>query len=231
MVQIGTGFSTGLSDCVTFHGVQDSSVTEAECPGSGQYIALVVDGWLELAEVQVFKNPAATRSVDPVEFQAFGDPLSWGNAESSCTLLGGHLASVHSNAAEKTLATMAQELLDQLPSSGDTSANRQSVWIGLNDISAEAGCDGDAFVWSDGTENDWSGFAHGEPNDWSGEGQQGADHCDEAYDGADPTLQAVGPGGDSGRSCAGRLSCDFSGHQQWLGSGVRFGNFCQNCFL
>ena len=87
-----------------------------------------------------------------------------------------------------------------------------------SDVSGEAGCDGDAFTWSDGTENEWSKWADGEPNvrtifsrfgandpsqqasllqDWSG----GVSHCDDAI--------------DQSRSCTGRISCDFAGHEQW----------------
>ena len=142
--------------------------------GAGQYIFLWADGWLELAELQVFENPAHSRSTEPVEWKLMMDPLSWGNAEASCAHMGGHLASIHSRSMQHDLMQV-----------DDLLAGGASVWIGLkcalatyasfarisltrdlssSDVSGEAGCDGDAFTWSDGTENDWSKWADGEPN-------------------------------------------------------------------
>ena len=43
----------------------------------------------------------------------------------------------------------------------------ERAWIGLHDRGAsEAGCDRAGFLWSDGTINDFDGWANGEPNDW-----------------------------------------------------------------
>ena len=176
-VDIGDGSDFGSvrrQTCVTLNGVQNSDVVTAECAGAGQYIFLWADGWLELAELQVFENPAHSRSTEPVEWKLMMDPLSWGNAEASCAHMGGHLASIHSKSMQHDLMQV-----------DDLLAGGASVWIGLkcalathasfarisltqdlsnSDVSGEAGCDGDAFTWSDGTENDWSKWADGEPN-------------------------------------------------------------------
>ena len=36
----------------------------------------------------------------------------------------------------------------------------------MHDIHSEAGCNADAFVWSDGTHTDFASWSDGEPNDW-----------------------------------------------------------------
>ena len=198
---------TGRSTCVTLNGVQDSGTYTAECPGSGNIIYIWADGWLELAEVQVFENPSNSRSSTPVEWKLQRDPLSWGNAQASCRQMGGDLASIHSKSTERDL----MEIVDQ-ELGGDSG---HEVWIGLNDVSGEAGCDGDSFVWSDGSDNDWSRWAAGEPNDWV---QDGIDPS-QTTDGYGVARCGDGEADGTSRSCTGRASCDFAGNAQWQGIG------------
>jgi hypothetical protein len=70
-------------------------------------------------------------------------------AELACVSLGGHLASVHSDAQRDAI--------------GAIGANS---WIGLNDMHREAGCDATGFLWTDGSATDYTNWADGEPNDW-----------------------------------------------------------------
>ena len=82
---------------------------------------------------------------------------TWQDAETDCASRheGGHLASVTSQAE--------QDFVHGLSSS--------ALWIGLNDVLAEALCDGDGFVWAGGAGTVNGRFAHwatGEPDDNNG---------------------------------------------------------------
>ena len=104
-------------------------------------------------------------------FTYFANNLQFDEAEASCVELGGHLASIHSEAD--------QDILDSLVGN--------VAWIGYNDRDSEAGCTdergeqhrdagriADSFVWTDGTPSDYENWAAGEPNDW----QNGEAYCD-----------------------------------------------------
>ena len=181
-IKIATGEATdgwmAGDACATLTGVTDSSTTDVECVGTGNVIIIWASGWLEMAEVQVFANPAASRSSDPIDWSVHSDLLSWQNAENSCALQGGHLASLHSRAEQR-----AVDHLLEAP-----------TWIGLNDIAQEAGCDGDSFVWSDGSDNDWSRWADGEPNEWTGD----AASCDNPDDSSRACQGSTRPSCDYG---------------------------------
>ena len=65
----------------------------------------------------------------------------------------------------------------------------QAVWIGFHDIHSEGGCNGDAFVWSDGTHTDYTAWSEGEPNDWNVVDNVGNSNCitDHTHGGEDCT--------------------------------------------
>jgi hypothetical protein len=97
-------------------------------------------------------------------------------AELACIRMGGHLASLHSDAAND--AVMA--------------AGGAGAWIGFHDMLQEVGCTGNGnsaddydagFVWTDGSTTDYTNWAGGEPNDWNGSTAGGA-NCDQATNGA-----------------------------------------------
>ena len=112
-----------------------------------------------------------TRTQNPTAYQFFPDALSKPQAEFQCVILGGHLASLHSQAD--------QDAVDEM-------ITTDSAWIGYHDRAAEAGCTDDrhqgiggnieatSFIWSDGTASDYENWADGEPNDW----QDGGARCD-----------------------------------------------------
>eukprot|EP01051_Picozoa_sp_SAG22_P005060 SAG22_NODE_290_length_12941_cov_3.715465_1_plen_2481_part_10 len=77
------------------------------------------------------------------------DALSWAEAEQKCELGGGHLASAHTSEQQQKLVHASQGA---------------SVWIGLNDRTNEAGCDRDAFVWSDGSSPTLTSWDAGQPD-------------------------------------------------------------------
>ena len=79
--------------------------------------------------------------------------VTWFVAEEACQDFGGHLASVLSPAEHNRIAS-------ELISSDNT-------WLGLNDQLTEGN-----FVWSDGSELDYTNWAGGEPND-----DDGTEHC------------------------------------------------------
>ena len=139
-------------------------------PGTrGRYVTVQQrdDSYLTLCEVVVYgacdgaAPPATVTSAlgSNCHYRLHTEPLPWDQAEAACVAAGGHLASIHSAAEQsQVVATGA---------GGNT-------WVGLNDLAVEAGCDGDAFVWVDGTSNEFNNWSAGEPNDWN----DGAAHCD-----------------------------------------------------
>ena len=112
-----------------------------------------------------------TASCAPTGFQYFDTPMTMPAAEAYCVEQGGHLASVHSVDDVFTLMSLVP--------SGST----RDFWIGLHDRdelgAVEGGCSGETFIWTDGTDNDFSDFSPGEPNDWS----DGQAHCTTGCDG------------------------------------------------
>ena len=77
---------------------------------------------------------------------------NWTDAEDFCQKEGGHLASVHSDAAvDFVLQGMARLGLD-------------IAWLGGNDIEQEG-----AWQWTDCTPWDFTFWARGEPTGWEGE--------------------------------------------------------------
>jgi hypothetical protein len=105
-------------------------------------------------------------STNPTRFEYIADGLSQPDAEFQCTINGGHLASVHSEADSDLLDSMIDE------------NGGSSTWIGYHDRPGEAGCTDDrhqgiggniaaeTFIWTDGTASDYEDWAGGEPNDW-----------------------------------------------------------------
>jgi hypothetical protein len=148
---------SGNEDCTeTWQG--GATWNDAACDGEKPYICGVC--------------PAT--STNPTRFEYFADGLSQPDAEFQCTINGGHLASVHSEADSDLLDSM----IDQNGGS--------STWIGYHDRWDEAGCTDDrhqgiggniaanTFIWTDGTASDYEDWAGGEPNDW----QDDAARCD-----------------------------------------------------
>jgi len=78
-------------------------------------------------------------------------PLDFFGAEADCAAAGGHLASIHDQAAQDHVASTAFSIAGQ------------DWWIGANDLEAEG-----AFAWTDGSPFDFAHWADGEPNNWDG---------------------------------------------------------------
>jgi hypothetical protein len=126
-------------------------------PGTaGRYVtvAAVPDTFLALCEVAVFADCSAGGSGKASSLGAnchysisgaSGDGLNRADAEAACIANGGHLASVHSDADVDAIAALQPN----------------GAWLGLSDLDSECGCDGDCFLWSDGTPNDY--------NNWGGQ--------------------------------------------------------------
>ncbi len=79
--------------------------------------------------------------------------LTWTDAEAFCAGFGGHLPSIHDEATNDYV----KELINKTNFTDDT------TWIGLGDAAMEG-----AFVWTDGTNYDFSAWAGGQPNNWGG---------------------------------------------------------------
>jgi hypothetical protein len=93
-------------------------------------------------------------------FEYNDDPLTNHAAEDACLRNGGHLASIHSQDEQDTIAAL-------IPDGG-------RAWNGFHDRHAEQGCDDLGFIWTDGSPTDYTNWAEGEPNDWL----SGSPHCD-----------------------------------------------------
>jgi hypothetical protein len=94
------------------------------------------------------------------------DQKNMQDAETACTVLGGHLASIHTPSQQAAIGAL----------------DANGAWIGFHDRHSEAGCTGQSngvgqaggFIWTDGSPTDFLAWGGGEPNDW----QDGAAHCD-----------------------------------------------------
>ena len=115
---------------------------------------------LEFPEAHIAIEPPPEPEPEVCTFEYNAEPLSFHAADTACLGNGGNLASVHSQDEQDTIAAL-------IPDGG-------SGWIGFHDLLAEAGCEDLGFVWTDGSETDYTNWAEGEPNDWLA----GAPHCD-----------------------------------------------------
>merc|ERR1719329_1030525 len=92
--------------------------------------------------------------------------LNMQDAETACTVLGGHLAAIHNPTQQAAIGALSAD----------------GAWIGFHDRHSEAGCTGQSngvgeaggFIWTDGSPTDYLAWADGEPNDWEG----GVENCD-----------------------------------------------------
>jgi hypothetical protein len=97
----------------------------------------------------------------PTRYTFNPQKLPMQTAEDVCVRQGGHLASVHNEADQNAIEILVAADADRAAWDAD------AAWIGLHDMDTEGGCNGDAFVWTDGTHNDFSAWSPGEPNDWA----------------------------------------------------------------
>ena len=115
--------------------------------------------------------------VTPCRFEYNANALSNRAAEEACRRSGGHLASIHSQDEQDTVAALIPD--------GAWPAGR--AWNGFHDRHAEQGCDGLGFIWTDGSPTDYTNWDDGEPNDWLGGGPHcdgtGGEDCTEMYHG------------------------------------------------
>jgi hypothetical protein len=182
-------------------------------PGTaGRYVtvAAVPDTFLALCEVAVFADCSTGGSGKASSLGAnchysisgaSGDGLNRADAEAACIANGGHLASVHSDADVDAIAALQPN----------------GAWLGLSDLDSECGCDGDCFLWSDGTPNDYNNWGAGEPNDW----QNGQSNCD----GGAAGIGSVG-NDDGGEDCV-----HVRGDNKWneAGCGGNRKYVCRTC--
>jgi hypothetical protein len=111
-------------------------------------------------------DTSATYDPTDCTFTRNEDSLNMQDAETACTVMGGHLASIHNPTQQAAVQA----------------AGGDGAWIGFHDRHSEAGCTGQAnavgeaggFIWTDGSPSDFLAWGGGEPNDW----QDGAAHCD-----------------------------------------------------
>ena len=95
---------------------------------------------------------------NPTSFQIGDGSLSMAAAEIACTRVGGHLASIHSDADNAAIMDIGGA----------------DKYIGFHDMFTEVGCAGDGnstddhakgFIWTDGTFVDYTNWNNGDPND------------------------------------------------------------------
>ncbi|XP_072174986.1 echinoidin-like [Diadema setosum] len=97
-----------------------------------------------------------------------GQRLTWQEAETQCQLFTtqcwdknattsqlGHLVSIHSQAEMDFLIALFESVRNKRVT------GRQMVWIGLNDLATEG-----TFVWSDGSDVDYTPWHTDQPNDY-----------------------------------------------------------------
>ncbi|MEX1998030.1 MAG: DUF4214 domain-containing protein [Candidatus Andersenbacteria bacterium] len=77
-------------------------------------------------------------------------PTTWTAAESTATVLGGHVVTVNDVAENEFVAELIRSVF----------GSNELAWIGLSDVASEG-----TFVWSSEEEADYRNFAAGEPND------------------------------------------------------------------
>lgn len=87
-----------------------------------------------------------------------GGTATWQDAEDNCVAAGGHLASVHSQSDQDSMAALITN----------------TAWFGYTDAADQG-----SFVWVDGSPSDYTNWAGGEPNDW------GLDQCAPNCDGVE----------------------------------------------
>ena len=123
----------------------------------------------------------------PTRFEKNPLYLPWASAEDHCVRKGGHLMSIHSEHDQRAFEILAGSDEDARQAGHTQSDGRTSnrfgnwdadaVWIGFHDIHSEGGCNGDSFVWSDGTHADYTAWSDGEPNDWTTVDGVGQSNC------------------------------------------------------
>ncbi len=99
-------------------------------------------------------------------YTKYDNALSMQDAETACTVLGGHLAAIHNPTQQAAIGALSAD----------------GAWIGFHDRHSEAGCTGQSngvgeaggFIWTDGSPTDFLAWGAGEPNDWEG----GLANCD-----------------------------------------------------
>ena len=147
----------------------------------------------------------------PTNYMMGDGSLPMLEAEVACVRMGGHLASIHSDADNEAVSA----------------AGGQGAYIGFHDIFTEVGCASDGnsaddydsgFIWTDGTFVDYTNWNGGEPNDWNGSTAGGA-NCGQATDGGggedctkmrgDKLWNDVGCGGSSAFVC-GTLTAPYN---------------------
>ncbi|KAK3530687.1 hypothetical protein QTP86_032198, partial [Hemibagrus guttatus] len=89
-------------------------------------------------------------------YKYIDEEKSWAEAEIYCQVLGGNLASVHSNQTQAFLKRM-----------GKISGSYKRTWIGAQDATQNS-----IWLWSDGSTFDFSAWHSGEPNHAGGR-----EHC------------------------------------------------------
>ena len=142
--------SVGASNCVTdhVHGGEDC------VSGPPQR------GWLWNDQDCSFTHKSVCgycgdgyRGGNPTHFTYTEEPKTQLEAEDECIARGGHLASIHGR--------HDTDVLTQIVPDG------VSAWIGFHDRDQEAGCNGNGFRWTDGTDASYTNWQDGEPNDWA----------------------------------------------------------------
>jgi hypothetical protein len=127
-------------------------------------------------------------------FEHHGKQKKWQEAREFCQERGGDLASIHSSADEDLLYVGTQP---------------DELWIGLSDRTYECQSDGDCFVWSDGSPNDFGAWRAREPNDKQGSGQSRSNSAGQASDerpGEDCVMSSACNLGGGGDKCEGAQS-------------------------
>jgi len=162
-----------------YPGAATSGATLARCHGSScQLVQGEPGGSLTVhfeSDGSVTRDGfSATFSCDMTEpynpydctYTKYDAALNMQDAETACTVLGGHLAAIHNPTQQAAIGALSAD----------------GAWIGFHDRHSEAGCTGQSngvgeaggFIWTDGSPTDYLAWADGEPNDWEG----GVENCD-----------------------------------------------------
>ena len=99
---------------------------------------------------ECFSKPTCDLSIEGDCYVHIDQSVNWNKAESCCVAWGGHLASIHSD-VENDLVNFIRN-------------KDKFTWIGLSDSASDG-----TYVWTDGTEFDYTNFAMNQPDSSNGE--------------------------------------------------------------
>ena len=116
----------------------------------GAYKLFKPDILVQQSEGRCFSKPNCDLKLKNKCYVHVDQSLNWNEAEHCCAAWGGHLASIHS--------VTENNVLNQIRNKD------RFTWIGLSDSASDG-----TYVWTDGTEFDYTNFARNQPDSSNGE--------------------------------------------------------------